>query len=79
MNEAVATSDAIQQNAIGRLFQEANIVPGSWCASRLPEPEAQDVVLYSTLQPHFLNSTRKSLEQGEKVRAPSSGVSPRGA
>ncbi len=36
-------------------------------------------LLGAPLQPHFLNSTRKSLEQGEKVRAPSSGVSPRGA
>ena len=42
MNEAVASSDAIQQDAVGGLVQKADVMPGH--KSTVPEEEAKCVV-----------------------------------
>jgi hypothetical protein len=49
-----STPDFAQEQLIHGIVKEGDVLPEGWCAPRLPEPEAQDVVLHTTLQPHFL-------------------------
>src|SRR6266567_2632875 len=35
-----------QEQLLYSIFKEADVPPGNWRASRLPEPEAQDIVLH---------------------------------
>ena len=54
MAEAVSSADTPEQNTGGGIIEEGHRLPGKGVSAR--EPEAQDVVLHSTLQPHFLTT-----------------------
>jgi hypothetical protein len=62
MHEDVASTDFAQQEPLSRLIEKGDHIPGKGACA--PEPEAQGEVLKKALQPHFLNSAMKSLEQG---------------
>ena len=71
-------------NLFGAKLRGANLSGADLLGANLSEADLLAAKLLAAnlsgaLQPHFLNLTRKSLEQGEKFRAPSSGVSPRRA
>jgi hypothetical protein len=65
MDETVTATNMLQQDAFGGLIQETDIAPGR--SSPAIEQEAQAVVLKicqpAALQPHILNSARKSWER----------------
>ena len=62
MNEDVAATHFAQQEPLSRLIEKGDHVPGKGACA--PEKDSQGEVLKKTLQPHFLNSAIKSLEQG---------------
>jgi hypothetical protein len=48
MSKDESTPDFAQEQLLYNIIKESDVPPGSWCAFRLPEPEAQDVVLHSS-------------------------------
>ena len=51
MPKDVSLPDFTQKQLLYSIVKESDIPPGSWCASRLPEPETQGIVLHSCTQP----------------------------
>src|SRR6266566_4821947 len=51
MPKDVSTPDFAQEQLLYNIIKESDVPPGSWCAFRSPEPEAQSIVLDSGTQP----------------------------
>jgi len=51
MPKDVSSPDFAQEQLLYSIIKESDKLPRSWCASCSPEPEAQGIVSYSSIQP----------------------------